>query len=380
MVQIIYKGLLQCYLTDYHTVMNFRGRRLCCFFLVFPVLAAFAGGKKEKSEVLSQNSLFSLAESPELAAGAGHPQAADIADNSSPPEQTAEEFRAAGTQLVPPRSEMPGRLSRAEAVFHSVKKAYPDRIGKVEMHDGDWSVQVYGERFYYAEGRLLPASLRDRMNEYDPQPFYNYERELPAWTEPTPEESARMREQAALRQRRPPKRSSHFYDALWRNRSKEESWEHVKQINFLGHRVLVHYTILTNLSLVEEQILRTAKTNAVVQQWVSGIKNVESWSWRNIASTQSRSFHAYGAAVDILPKSLGGLATYWLWTSQYTPDWWAVPYSKRFHPPDEVIKAFESFGFIWGGKWRYFDTMHFEYRPEILLLSGIEQKDLRELQ
>jgi len=288
-------------------------------------------------------------------------------------------FLLLGALVVPAPAEAPAVISRAEAVFRSLEKCFPDRIGKVEFHDGDWSIEVYGERFYYAEGRLLPASLRSRMNEYDPQPFYYYQKELPAWTEPTAEESAIIREQAARRQSHPPKRSSHFYDALWRNRNKDESWEHVKQINFLKHPVLVHYSILTNLSLVEEQILRTAKTNAKVQQWISNIKNVESWSWRNIASTQSRSFHSYGAAVDIIPKSLGGSATYWLWTSQHTPEWWAVPYTKRFHPPDEVIKAFESFGFIWGGKWRYFDTMHFEYRPEILALSGIAQKNLREL-
>ena len=26
----------------------------------------------------------------------------------------------------------------------------------------------------------------------------------------------------------------------------------------------------------------------------------------------------------------------------------------------------EKHGFIWGGKWYHYDTMHFEYRPEII--------------
>jgi hypothetical protein len=26
---------------------------------------------------------------------------------------------------------------------------------------------------------------------------------------------------------------------------------------------------------------------------------------------------------------------------------------------------------VWGGKWMLFDTIHFEYRPEILILSGL---------
>jgi hypothetical protein len=34
--------------------------------------------------------------------------------------------------------------------------------------------------------------------------------------------------------------------------------------------------------------------------------------------------------------------------------------------PSEIIEAIERHGFIWGGKWWHFDTMHFEYRPEII--------------
>ncbi|MDR1025281.1 MAG: M15 family metallopeptidase, partial [Treponema sp.] len=47
------------------------------------------------------------------------------------------------------------------------------------------------------------------------------------------------------------------------------------------------------------------------------------------------------------------------------------PYSQRFHPPEPVIKAFESYGFVWGGKWSSYDTMHFEYRPEIFILNNL---------
>ncbi len=30
----------------------------------------------------------------------------------------------------------------------------------------------------------------------------------------------------------------------------------------------------------------------------------------------------------------------------------------------EIVEIFERHGFIWGGKWGHFDTLHFEYRPE----------------
>ena len=269
--------------------------------------------------------------------------------------------------------------NRGEIILRALAKAYPDRVGAVEFFDGDWTILVYNERFYFAEGRLLPVSLRDKMSEYAPLPFYNYLNELPDWIPPTEEESARFREQDRYRESRQIKRSSHFYDTLWRARNRDEAWDRVKQIRFLGHQILVHYSILSELSLVEEQILRIAKADAAVRQWMNSLNTIESWNWRNIASGGSRSYHAYGAAIDLLPKSMGGLETYWLWTSRNNPDWWAVPYSRRFHPPDEVIKAFESFGFIWGGKWRFYDTMHFEYRPEILDLSEIKRLDKRDL-
>jgi hypothetical protein len=249
----------------------------------------------------------------------------------------------------------------------------------VEYHDGDWSILVYGERFYFAGGRFLPASLRGEVSQFAPIPFYFYQEELPPWVPPTPEESARIIEQTRIRNSNQLKRSTHFTDALWRSRNRDEAWEHIKQIRFLGIPVQVHYSILVQLSLVEEQILRASKTNSAVRQWINNLDTIGGWEWRNIASSQNRSYHAYGAAIDLVPKSSGGLQIYWLWTSGNNSEWWNVPYSRRLHPPGEVIKIFESFGFIWGGKWRYYDTIHFEYRPEILLLSGIEITDLRDL-
>ena len=39
-------------------------------------------------------------------------------------------------------------------------------------------------------------------------------------------------------------------------------------------------------------------------------------------------------------------------------------WTNRF--PQVLVDTFESQGFIWGGRWYHFDTMHFEYRPELL--------------
>jgi hypothetical protein len=259
----------------------------------------------------------------------------------------------------------------------ALAQAYPDRIGPAEFHNGDWAVPIRGIWYYYAGGRLLPQELRDRAAEYDSHSFYTYPAELPPWRAPTAEESERFRARAQDLRQNPVKRSQHFYDALWRATNRNESWDRVKTLRFLGRPVYVHYAILEELALVEERILEESKTSAQIRQWINEIDFLDAWNWRNIAETESRSFHSYGAALDILPKSTGKRATYWLWTSRITSDWWAVPYSQRLHPPDAVIKAFEAYGFVWGGKWASYDTMHFEYRPEIFILSGLPLSTLR---
>jgi len=260
---------------------------------------------------------------------------------------------------------------RAEQVMKALLSAYPRQIERVEQRNGDWALLLRGAWYYYADGKMLPENLLDSAANISAQPFYNYLKELPQWKKPTAEEAARYSEMANNRNKNPLRRSSHFFDALWRVNNRDEAYQRVKTIRFLGKQVNVHYLIMENLALVEEQILAAAKADPKVQEWISGINTLGGWSWRDIAQTQSRSFHAYGLAVDLLPKSFGGRETYWLWAAQKKSDWWNVSYNGRYHPPAAVIKAFETYGFVWGGKWLFFDTMHFEYRPEILILSGM---------
>jgi hypothetical protein len=268
----------------------------------------------------------------------------------------------------------PDELVRGERVMKALAAAHPKRIGAAVYRDGDWAVAIRGEWFYYADGRFLPENLRSRAEEYDRLPFYAYPEDLPPWIPPSEEESARFRESGRNRQARPSKRSTFFFDALWNVRTRAEAWEQVKTIRFLGKETLVHHAILEELALVEQKINRLAESDGQVRDWIKSVSSISAWNWRNIADIQSRSNHAYGIAVDILPtnSAMRGLETYWLWTEQKKIDWWAVPYRNRYQPPDAVIKAFESYGFVWGGKWTFYDTMHFEYRPELLLLSDIE--------
>ena len=79
---------------------------------------------------------------------------------------------------------------------------------------------------------------------------------------------------------------------------------------------------------------------------------------RPIAGTDRISAHGHGIAIDISTKH----AHYWRWSK---PDAAGQPVYRN-EIPLEIVAAFEKHGFIWGGRWYHFDTMHFEYRPELL--------------
>jgi hypothetical protein len=267
--------------------------------------------------------------------------------------------------------------NRAKEVLQALAAAYPDLIGDVRYlpaangKPADWSLLLRGVRFYYAKGCLLPDNLRLQADDYSPLPFYNYSGKLPPWQDPSPEEEARWKQYSQNRLGgKPIKRSSIFLDTLWHSSSRATSYEMQKTIMFLGRKTLVHYYIMEELALVETRIRKIAETNPEVSAWLKAVSTTTSWNWRDIAATQSRSYHSYGVALDILPKSIQGKQTYWLWTAEKNPRWWAVPYKERYTPPQEVIDAFAAYGFIWGGVWPVYDTMHFEYRPELLILSG----------
>lgn len=84
--------------------------------------------------------------------------------------------------------------------------------------------------------------------------------------------------------------------------------------------------------------------------------------WRNVEGESYLSSHSFGIAIDI--------------NSHYTNYWlWDYLKSKRQigeltcqnRIPKEIVEIFAKEGFFWGGNWYYYDTMHFEYRPDLML-------------
>ncbi len=77
--------------------------------------------------------------------------------------------------------------------------------------------------------------------------------------------------------------------------------------------------------------------------------------YRKISGEQRLSPHAFGIAIDLNPK----MGPYWQWSG-------GAHHKAQTEYPTELVSIFEKHGFIWGGKWREYDLMHFEYRPELI--------------
>lgn len=81
------------------------------------------------------------------------------------------------------------------------------------------------------------------------------------------------------------------------------------------------------------------------------------YNCRPIAGTNRLSAHGLAIAIDISTAH----AHYWK-NSHPDAD---GHYAYQNTIPREIVEIFEKHGFIWGGRWYHYDTMHFEYRPEL---------------
>ncbi len=95
-----------------------------------------------------------------------------------------------------------------------------------------------------------------------------------------------------------------------------------------------------------------------------GLKPGGGFVWRPIAGTNRLSVHSFGAAFDINV----GFSDYWYNNRNKSDPKGPIPYKNRIPLP--IVDLFEQNGFIWGGRWYHYDTMHFEYRPELLLYKN----------
>ncbi len=267
--------------------------------------------------------------------------------------------------------EYPGAGAPGELEIRAIAGAYPDRVSMIGYLDGDWAVRIDGTWFFFAEGRMLPRAEREYYRNFTSIRFYNYS---PGPFQPrviTEETAERLRNRSAPSEPPPPRHNA-FLDSLYQITTRRDAERQIVPYRFLGRPTQVHQMLLEPLRRVEEELNALSAHDPEVTAFVTGLHQISGFLWRNIAGTQSRSYHGYGVAVDLIPRSYERRWGYWRWAMDGgVEEWWDIPAEHRWSVPDPVLLVFERHGFVWGGKWLSFDPIHFEYRPEVLLLNEL---------
>ena len=245
---------------------------------------------------------------------------------------------------------LPGSI-RADPRVRAFNEAYGALIDSTVYRDGDLVFYLRGEPIRFQDGRMIRASRAPDGEGCDPV-FYPYS--LVPLREPLPVVEPM------------PIHCTDVLETLWGS-TEAEVREHGRGVRFLDHRMYVNELILGPLAAVEREIDALALRDSAVAAWVADIEITYSFTSRDIAGSPTRSQHAFGMAFDLVPTSYRGRHVYWRWSRALEgDDWEDIPIPQRWSVPDAVLTVFERHGFVWGGKWARFDTMHFEYRPEII--------------
>lgn len=126
-------------------------------------------------------------------------------------------------------------------------------------------------------------------------------------------------------------------------------------------KLIAQRIVVTKINGVDKQLMKISAEldrHPGLKKYLTNIGGT--FNWRNIKGTNRPSMHSFGMTIDINTA----YSNYWQWACNCTNENATLKYHNRI--PQLIVDTFEKYGFIWGGKWYHYDTMHFEYRPELL--------------
>jgi D-alanyl-D-alanine carboxypeptidase len=120
----------------------------------------------------------------------------------------------------------------------------------------------------------------------------------------------------------------------------------------------IKVTTINNMHLKVQSLSNELDKKPKLKKYLTNIGGT--FNWRFINGTKRLSMHSFGMTIDINTK----YANYWQWDCKCKTETTKLTYKNQI--PEEIVNIFEKHGFIWGGNWQHYDSMHFEYRPELL--------------
>ena len=149
-------------------------------------------------------------------------------------------------------------------------------------------------------------------------------------------------------------RSEHLYKKMY-GANETAVRRNLVKVNWFGQNLP-----FTSVNEANKHLEDVAKELSKKPELRKYLVKASSFYWRKVRGANRQSAHSYGIAIDINTE----YSNYWLWSNPKCSETDTLKYENRI--PMEIVEVFEKFGFIWGGHWYHYDTMHFEYRPELL--------------
>ncbi|MDR3320564.1 MAG: M15 family metallopeptidase [Desulfovibrio sp.] len=225
-------------------------------------------------------------------------------------------------------------------------RAYPDASLELERDDDGIYLRAGVERLLFspAEGCPPPMPFTGKDQPLcaslgQPYPRGNQWRDASVRFEP-----GRVRSEGLLK--------------LLYGKNMSEVHKNCVPVLFMGNTVLFNrrHGCAAALARVGQKLEVLASREPALREYILPIGGA--FLWRNIRRSGRLSPHSFAIAIDLNVKK----GSYWQWSKPSAP----AARNARSRYPQAIVDAFESEGFIWGGKWYSFDFMHFEYRPELL--------------
>ena len=134
--------------------------------------------------------------------------------------------------------------------------------------------------------------------------------------------------------------------------------KYLVSVSWFGEKVQ-----FTKVNHADDSLRAVAAEIAKFPELKRYLKSSGTFYWRKVRGANRQSAHSYGMTIDIGVK----YSDYWLWKNPGKKETDKITYANRI--PHKIVEVFERHGFIWGGRWYHYDTMHFEFRPEILMAN-----------
>jgi hypothetical protein len=236
--------------------------------------------------------------------------------------------------------------THADPALDTLVAAYPDHLAGYQGNELIWKD---GTRMPISDGRAN-KTFDQLLNDPDIKDQF----EFPYPLGPKVETPAVNTDPGRIRYEK-------FFTKMYGDCHKGEIAKRLKPVAWMPARGGGRLSV-TSVNGVNEKLAAAVKDLETLEPAMTKflVPSAGTYNCRDIANTKRLSVHAFAAAIDVNDRQ----ADYWEFLKgaggQFT---W------RNRVPGAIGEIFERHGFIWGAKWFHVDSMHFEYRPELIMLA-----------